>query len=206
VQVVPPEQAMPQAPQLRLSVIVLAQVPPEQAVVPLAQLDEQVLLLQTCVLVQVVPQVPQFALFDDTQLPPQFKRPVPQVQTPDWQVWPDLQAVPHVPQFAESVSTFVQPWEHLICPPEQLEPEVPAVPVLGGALLGLAQPATTRAAPKIAARAADERAWRPNIFKLLYGGIREPARTGLQSASCEPGSRGPPETGAQLGATPCAPQ
>jgi hypothetical protein len=154
---------------LRLSVIVLAQVPPEQAVVPLAQLDEQVLLLHTCVLVQVVPQLPQFALFDDTQLPPQFKRPAPQVQVPDWQVWPDLQTVPHAPQFAESVLTLVQPWEHFVSPVEQLEPEVPAVPVLG-ALLGLAQPATTSAAPKIAARAADERAWRPNIFKLLYGG------------------------------------
>lgn len=83
VHVVPAEQAVPQAPQLRLSVIVLAQVPPEQAVVPLAQLDEQVLLLHTCVLLQVVPQVPQFALLDDTQLPLQFKRPVPQVHVPD---------------------------------------------------------------------------------------------------------------------------
>jgi len=83
VQVVPPEQTVPQVPQLRGSVIVLAQVPPEQAVVPVAQLDEQTLLLHTCVVLQVVPQAPQFALLDDTQLPPHFKRPVPHVQTPD---------------------------------------------------------------------------------------------------------------------------
>jgi hypothetical protein len=69
-----------------LSVCRFAQVPFEQAVVPLAQLEEQVLLLHTCVLLQVVPQVPQFALLDDTQLPPQLKRPVPQAQVPDWQV------------------------------------------------------------------------------------------------------------------------
>jgi len=83
VQVVPAEQAVPQAPQLRLSVIVLAQVDAEHAVCPVAQLDAQVLLLHTCVLLQVVPQVPQFALLDDTQLPLQFKRPVPQVHVPD---------------------------------------------------------------------------------------------------------------------------
>ena len=61
----------------------MAQEPPEQAVCPDAQLDEQTLLLHTCVLLQVVPQLPQFALFDDTQLLLQFKRPVPQVQVPD---------------------------------------------------------------------------------------------------------------------------
>jgi len=75
---------VPQVPQLSGSVIVLAQVPPEQAVVPVAQPDEeQALLLHTCVLLQVEPQLPQFALLCETQLPLQFKRPVPQVHTPD---------------------------------------------------------------------------------------------------------------------------
>jgi hypothetical protein len=82
-QVEPPEQTVPQVPQFPLSVCRFAQVPFEQAVVPLAQLDAQALLLHTCVLLQVVPQVPQFALLDDTQLPAHFKRPVPQAQTPD---------------------------------------------------------------------------------------------------------------------------
>jgi len=118
---------------------------------------------------------------------------------PDWQVWPDLQTVPHAPQFAESVLTFVQPCEHLVCPVEQLEPEVPAVPVLGGALLGLAQPATTSAAPKIAARAADERAWRPNIFKLLYGGIRERARARFPSCQLRTGVAGTARDGRPAG-------
>jgi hypothetical protein len=85
-QVVPPEQTVPQAPQLRGSVIVLVQPPFPQTIVPVAQVDEQALLLQTCGLLQVVPQVPQFVLFEDTQLPPHFKRPVPQAQTPAEQV------------------------------------------------------------------------------------------------------------------------
>jgi len=81
-QVVPAGQAIPHAPQFSGSVAVVAHVPPEQAVVPLAHVDEQTLLLHTCVVLQVVPQVPQFALFDDTQVPPQFNRPVPQVHVP----------------------------------------------------------------------------------------------------------------------------
>ena len=153
----PPVQAMPQLPQLRMSVIVLAHVPPEQAVVPLAQLDEQAPLLHTCVPVQVVPQVPQFALLDDTQLPPQFKRPVPQVQAPDWQVWPDLQTVPQLPQFCESVDRFVQPWVHAVW----------LALHVGPVLTGLAQLATKSEAPRMATRAACKEAWRASMFKLL---------------------------------------
>jgi hypothetical protein len=100
VQVVPPEQVVPQVPQLPLSVSVFAQAPPEQAVSPVAQpVDEQALLLQTWVPVQVIPQVPQLLAFDGTQLPPQLSSPEPQVHEPPWQVWPDPQTVPQVPQF-----------------------------------------------------------------------------------------------------------
>jgi hypothetical protein len=90
-----------------------------------------------------------------------------------------LQTVPHAPQFAESVLTFVQPCEHFVCPVEQLAPVVPAEPepvvppVPVSLVLGLAQPATRSEAPRIATRAAGKEAWRASMFKLLIGGIRE---------------------------------
>jgi len=170
-QVEPPEQTVPQVPQFPLSVWRFAQAPPEQAVVPLAQLDEQALLLHTCVLLQVVPQAPQLVLFDDTQLPPQLRRPVPQAQTPAEQVCPVPQTFPHAPQFCASVCTFVQPCEQAFCPLAQVTPVVPPFPVplvpplpVSPPPLGLAQPPTNRAAPRIAASAAGKEIRRANMF------------------------------------------
>ena len=105
-QEVPPEQAVPQAPQLALSVIVFAQAPPVHWVVPVAHVDEQALLLQTGVEpVHMVAQLPQWLLSDETQLPLQRKRPVLQTHLPAWQTCPELdaQTVPQAPQFCVSV-------------------------------------------------------------------------------------------------------
>ena len=86
-QVVPPEQTVPQVPQLALSVEVFAQAPPGHWVVPEAQLDEQLPLLQTEVVpLHAIVQVPQWVASDDTQLPLQRNRPVLQTHAPAWQL------------------------------------------------------------------------------------------------------------------------
>ena len=79
-QVEPPEQALPQVPQLA-ALVRLAQAPPAHCT-PAAQLVEQALLLHTCVPEQVIPQVPQLLLFDGTQAPPQSRNPAPHLHTP----------------------------------------------------------------------------------------------------------------------------
>jgi hypothetical protein len=114
-QVEPPEQTVPQVPQLPLSVFVFAQAPIPQGVVPAEQLEEQALLLQTAVVpVHIIVQLPQWVASDGTQLPPQLSKPELHAHAPDWQVWPDWQTVPQAPQFCESVMTFVQPSLHAI--------------------------------------------------------------------------------------------
>ena len=85
VQVCPPVQALPQAPQLVASVCVFTQAPP-QSVVPVAQ--AQAPAVQTRPIGQAVPQVPQFAasVWRFTQVRPQTDWPVGHTQRPAAQV------------------------------------------------------------------------------------------------------------------------
>ena len=82
-QVEPPEQIVPHAPQLALSLAVVAHAPPEQRVWPAPHIVEQALLLQTCVPGQVTPQAPQLLLFDGTHMLLQDSSPVPHLHAPD---------------------------------------------------------------------------------------------------------------------------
>ena len=88
-----------------------------------------------------------------------------------------MQTVPHAPQFCESVCTFVHPCEQDVCPVVQVAPVVPPFPVpvvpplpVPPLLLGLAQPPTASAAPRITASAVGKEIRRASMFKLLMGG------------------------------------
>jgi hypothetical protein len=75
-QTAPPEQVIPQPPQLRGSLpLMLAQEPLEHWVVPLAQLVAQAPALQTWPDGQALVQLPQWVASDDTQTPPQLSSP-----------------------------------------------------------------------------------------------------------------------------------
>jgi hypothetical protein len=69
---------LPQVPQLRASVWRFAHAPPEHCICPVGQAFEHMLLAQTCVPVQVVVQLPQWLLSDETHTPPHN---MPEVQT-----------------------------------------------------------------------------------------------------------------------------
>ena len=164
-QVVPPEQTVPQVPQFALSLLVIAHAPPWHWVVPVGQLDEQLLLLQTAVVpVQVVVQLPQWVASDWTQALLHRRSPVLHAHWPAVQLWPDPQTLPQVPQFCESVERFVQPEVHAVSLALQVGPPPP--------LIGLAQLATKSEAPWMATRAACKEAWRASMFKLLNWGNR----------------------------------
>jgi hypothetical protein len=98
------------------------------AVWPPAQLEVQALLLHTWPPWQTVVQFPQWVASDATHAPLQSSMPVGHVHWLAWQVLPPLQAMPQAPQLLESDETSEHPELHIICPPGQLLPVVPALP------------------------------------------------------------------------------
>jgi hypothetical protein len=104
----PAEHVVPQAPQLKRSLLVLTHVPapaspPPQVTSPGLHVSAQAPAEQTCPLVHVVPQTPQLlgSLWRSLQTSPHLVVPVPQLvaQTPRLQTWLVAQVVPQTPQF-----------------------------------------------------------------------------------------------------------
>lgn len=115
---VPPKQAspagqtVPQAPQLRLSLLVTVQTPP-QLVEPETQVTPHLPPEQTSPVGQTVPQVPQFwlSVCGDTQTPAQSSpvgRRQAAAQAPAEQNWPAVQAAAQAPQFCGSLMRAAQ--------------------------------------------------------------------------------------------------
>ena len=72
-------------------------------------------MLQTGVVpVHAVRQLPQWVASDGTQLLLQRRNPKLHTHAPAVQLCADPQTLPQLPQFCESVETFVQPWLHAI--------------------------------------------------------------------------------------------
>jgi hypothetical protein len=154
-QVAPPEQALPQVPQLSGLVMTFVQAPPEHCISPAAQLLEQAPPLHTCVPEQVVVQVPQWLLSEATQAPPQSSKPAPHLHTPAWQDLPVPHLLPQVPQFWLSVCAATHD-------PLQATWPVPQ----DGPLDGVAQPAATR--PRATQARADKRRLRTFMTETPY--------------------------------------
>jgi hypothetical protein len=158
VQVAPAGHLFPQDPQFSASFVRFAQLPPAHCVCPLAQLFEQALLLQTMVPEQVVVQLPQWLLSDETQALLQKRAPLWHWQLPPEHVCPVAQTFPHPPQFWGSVVTFTQEVPQASSPLPQLGP-----------VAGFAQLATKTAQPR-QATSADKRVLRASMVRLLLGG------------------------------------
>lgn len=119
---------MPHEPQFSALLVTSTHAPFEHRVSPDPQLDWHELPLQTCPVVQLCEQPPQWLASGGTQLPPQSSKPALQRHWPDWQVSPVPQALPQRPQFCWSAVRSLQAVPHMARPPAHGAPTVPPVP------------------------------------------------------------------------------
>ena len=155
VHVAPVGQTLLQVPQLSAFVLVSTHAPAEHCICPVAQAPAHALLVQTCVPGQVVVQLPQWVLSDETHMPP-HSMPEVQTQLPAWHICPAPQVLLHAPQFVLSL-----PITLMHACPQAVWPVAHIVPV---AASGFAQLATNRAQQKITPRAG-RKVCRPSMFK-----------------------------------------
>ena len=140
-QLVPPAQTLPHAPQFELSVFVLTHALPHW-VWPGAQLDTHAAFEHTCPLPHLMPQPPQFAasLVVSMQTPLQSCLPAGHRQLPPLQLVPPEQTLPHAPQLVPSDFTSTHALPHCVvlgghvvthepeeqsCPFLQAKPQLP---------------------------------------------------------------------------------
>jgi hypothetical protein len=137
VQVEPPLQVTPQAPQLALSVCGSTQAP-AQAVRPAGHTSVQVPIEHDCAAVHALPQRPQLVVLvcTFTHTPPHTVVPGGHTHAPRVQTVPPVQVRPQEPQFVGSVCVLRQRPPQDVCPIGQDDAQAPMaqVCVVGHAL------------------------------------------------------------------------